>query len=1837
MIGSNLEKIPVNENPKEFFSLIFLKENVLYEFKGHNQEIIQIQEQTSEALAREVVFNYVLKNNDKKEKKILYENDISIFTDQEDQEILDLNNESEGYISFFLFSFLFIINFQMLFQANFYEFNQTISDYLELDSQSNSMIDTMATFDDVYNYFENNTNTSVTKKVYDSESTYNLENQRLSPASHGNTDNVSEISMKSNNYYPLTKNYYCGMIVNFKISLNKNPNLSSNNTNSYHLKDDSLTYSGYQINQFTNTNLIFDYYDNENPLSGSSYSYFYKPTINQNQKSSRSKFISYIINQNLYFFSYSIIFYNPQYKIAILYYRQFESSPLGQIKSTKRILRFPPYNLYQDKTIIIVTILYLLLFIYDAFLVIRTFSHQFLDMISTKTNTFQIYELIDFIVLIFSMISIVMFIMILIMTQNFQITLTNKSDFLKMVKYSINADMYFSFIGMTIFLIFIRIVRYLYTIFPNFGIVFQTLNKARHQLIAFIASMIIVISGFIIASHVLLGSDTLNYNTIYKSIFSTYTLLLGANKYKDMIGNLGSTSSILPYYYIFFMLFFHVVMLNLFLSVILVNYNDVIENHQKFNEAFALLYQEQSDNLKIRIINFLFCRNPKENLTNHEFNNNKIKELDKENNEENKPRIEEKKYDFFTKLSINYQNLKIKEIISGTTFKREEIEENIKLKMLWLDKNNLIESIIDLEVDNELEFQQLSDAILYFIYILVFLTMVMLQLKSVISSEMNNYLIKVTNLMQKYPSQYPHWTDASDSLKIQVRNLYNNETNVYIQTYNQDYNFLNPPYLRLTFRINKYVLNNNINESIIFPVSIDNPNKVFLDYCDSKFGKTDKIQIYNTSNISVGYLSYKDSGGYSNCGGFLYYLNETNPFIEQFNLNKNYNLNDLLNSLRNYSFSYIVSESVGFNTYYNFLYYFTEIFSQSTYGKIGFENKVYPIPINQYSSILDLGRIIFELVYYFFTFYFIRETILKINENLKKYLKDDFDNDPNNKKFHDTKSINKYFRFEFRKFENTLFLKALWQIIKLILERIFTFVYFLISAIFDYIKQNIFHLIDLFFISITIYLIIIWAKIISLTKNLDFHFVNNTIHNTINSSIETDKNLYYSTNIVTVNELNLFYDYYIYLIGINSFVISSKIINYFKFSKSINNFILMIEKAKYVILFHIILIMVFNLGFSLWGYTLLGSLTIEYSSIPRSFLQLLFSMVGVIDISDFLIDISVWGILFIFSFTIILCFILKNILISIVIISYKESKKRQAQNYFDIKSINLLENIKSITRSKYIIFINTVDNYIKYIRKFKMPIFEHSCYKFYTDAIDKLNCDKEKGLKDYLDDYLYIMNSFYESIEKNVHILEQFTLNKNPNFKLDENINSFFENCQNEITKFSEVSIFVKILAYIFLKIKMDHYYTLEIQDINLKKEKKHEHTIHKKKSNLIKKVKKISNKLNQNPTLKDNNFLKEFKKYYFSAFANSKSSDLLKKDLFEKGNRLASNKRHSKGIQNLDSHIESYNFESHNMRRALNVKFILNCMNHRNSLIINKECDNCMILREYFESIYILIYDLLVKYFYFPKNIKKSEKEILIGLYINKFQKIGLNKIQNFKISEIYNQKLEDFRNDIKKLINIENFEILDLENFSKDASELIMINNKEKGKFNILLTDQEFKNNNDNSSNSHIMLLYKSFCIWNALYIISFQRFSGLVRELKLKSYTFKYLEKVRNDGLINNQTTPFQKLMIKVHNLDKKEIYSETKNELEIHEIAQLTFNNYCLKKNKKNDDIDLAERNFFEQDNKFLMEEDTNNVISESIPKEILSKKNTEYRLEMLMDIWRNWKKKNKFYIFFGYNR
>ena len=656
MIGSNLEKIPVNENPKEFFSLIFLKDNVLYEFKGHNQEIIEIQEQTSEALARELVFNYVLKNNDRKEKKILYENDISIFTDQDDQEILDLNNDSEGCTSFFLFSILFIINFLMLFDGNFYEFSQTISDYLELDIQSNSMIDTISNFTDVYKYF----NASITRKVFDNESTYKLEFDRLDPSIQSSTNNVSRISLSPNYYYPKTKNYFCGMLVNFKMSLNKNLSLTSNDTRPYQLKDNSLTYSGYQKNQSINTYLIFDYFNNENPLSGSSYSFFYKPTININQRKSRSNFMSYIINQNLYFFSYSIIFYNTQYNTAILYYRQFEYSPLGQIKSTKRILRFPPYDLHKNSTTIILTILYLLLFLYDSFLVIRTFSHQFLDMISTKTNTFQITELIDFIVLIFSMISIIMFFMILIMTQNFRINLTNKIDFLKMVNYSINADMYFNFIGMTIFMIFIRIVRYLYTIFPNFGIVFQTLSKAKHQLIAFISSMILVISGFIIASHVLFGSDTFIFNTIYKSIFSTYTLLLGANKYKDMKGDLGSTSSILPYYYIFFMFFFHVVLLNLFLSVILVNYNEVIENRKKLNEAFALLFQEQSENLKIRIMNFLLCRSPKENLTNLVVSPQKIKELDKENNEENKPRKEKKKYDFLTKLRINYQNLKIK-------------------------------------------------------------------------------------------------------------------------------------------------------------------------------------------------------------------------------------------------------------------------------------------------------------------------------------------------------------------------------------------------------------------------------------------------------------------------------------------------------------------------------------------------------------------------------------------------------------------------------------------------------------------------------------------------------------------------------------------------------------------------------------------------------------------------------------------------------------------------------------------------------------------------------------------------------------------------------------------------------------------------------------------------------------------------------------------------------------------------------------------------------------------------------------------------------------------------
>jgi hypothetical protein len=272
---------------------------------------------------------------------------------------------------------------------------------------------------------------------------------------------------------------------------------------------------------------------------------------------------------------------------------------------------------------------------------------------------------------------------------------------------------------------------------------------------------------------------------------------------------------------------------------------------------------------------------------------------------------------------------------------------------------------------------------------------------------------------------------------------------------------------------------------------------------------------------------------------------------------------------------------------------------------------------------------------------------------------------------------------------------------------------------------------------------------------------------------------------------------------------------------------------------------------------------------------------------------------------------------------------------------------------------------------------------------------------------------------------------------------------------------------------------------------------------------------------------------------------------------------------------------------------------------------------------------------------MEKIEKALYLGYFINNFNEIyGFKHDINFYLSKIPKEKIRVFQEDLTKFINFESYEIIDLLSFSSDEYLNKNKNMKNQEDDIFLFSENDIKRDDENAGDTLIMQLYKSFCIWNALYLIIFKKFPEYVRKLKRKSFTYNYMEKIKSkleSKKDPSESTPYSELFGKIYRLDEYIFDKITNGDKLSKDIIISDFFDYIAKIKKKIDDIDLGERNFFEQDNKFYLDDIDFVINSDPVPKQIPQLRNEEKCPRILIDIWRSWKKKVKFYIFFGFNK
>jgi len=300
---------------------------------------------------------------------------------------------------------------------------------------------------------------------------------------------ITKINFNPNKYYPFELNILCGTLVSFKRS-------KGSYDNSFYKRQGNFDFYKPSFTENTTDFSLYSYDYQTNPIIGGSYNHFIKPYLKTNKINYQKDLIKALKDPTLNFFSFTILLYNSNIKTAQVYSMSFERLTMSRIQIKKFIQNFTPF-IKEDISVVkvyIINVIYLLGFIYVVFIVVRTFSHHFIDLIKSKKYSFEIQDWIDLLVLIISFASQVMFFKLyLFLPYTFPIQIGDPETFSKWLTYAMDTKDYNNITGLAIFFITIRLIRILYTSFPNFGIVFQTLSLASNEIIAYIILLILII------------------------------------------------------------------------------------------------------------------------------------------------------------------------------------------------------------------------------------------------------------------------------------------------------------------------------------------------------------------------------------------------------------------------------------------------------------------------------------------------------------------------------------------------------------------------------------------------------------------------------------------------------------------------------------------------------------------------------------------------------------------------------------------------------------------------------------------------------------------------------------------------------------------------------------------------------------------------------------------------------------------------------------------------------------------------------------------------------------------------------------------------------------------------------------------------------------------------------------------------------------------------------------------------------------------------------------------------------------------------------------------------
>lgn len=316
------------------------------------------------------------------------------------------------------------------------------------------------------------------------------------------------------------------------------------------------------------------------------------------------------LNQYMAQLDIEILIHSRNLEATLLYTQHFTNTPSGRINfysTTEGVF----YELYQNPGSSKVITITLLLLFYGIGLFIQickisqNMARVFRVLLAKLKLDMEFFELLEFINISLTLSSFILIINQMVSRKGMFNAPFDKNEFDEFVNY-INESYSLSRInGISCLLIMIQVTFVLKNKFPSFGILFDTIYSAKNDLVNFAIITLLLLLGFVFMGNLSFGPHHSLYKTIQGCFDALFITILSNVNYSDLNDANSTISSIFT---IVYCILFYTILLNMFIAIVISNYNAVKEQGQLILEAKAAIVKKSSADFIQAITNLLFFR-----------------------------------------------------------------------------------------------------------------------------------------------------------------------------------------------------------------------------------------------------------------------------------------------------------------------------------------------------------------------------------------------------------------------------------------------------------------------------------------------------------------------------------------------------------------------------------------------------------------------------------------------------------------------------------------------------------------------------------------------------------------------------------------------------------------------------------------------------------------------------------------------------------------------------------------------------------------------------------------------------------------------------------------------------------------------------------------------------------------------------------------------------------------------------------------------------------------------------------------------------------------------------